>query len=130
VARTRAPLPYIPDLPALVSAEKKIGAEPRWTLDGKDSDEYVLCVPLSVDGVIREGVFLDANCHKSIPDHDVTFNLTYKPVFGYSGALIRLDWNPFHTHGNSGLINGEWKWKEIRTTHIHPFKENHAKGMK
>jgi len=49
---------------------------------------------------------------------------------GYTGPLIRLDWNPTHTHGNHGQVSGEWKWKIIEGTHVHPFTENYTRGMR
>ena len=129
MALNRTPSAPVPDFRGMVGAQKTFGDDPHWTLDSHDSDKYILNVPLVIDGVITQGVFLSANCHKSMPDHDVTFMLIYKPAYGYSGALIRLDWNPSHTHCNVGYVSGEWKWKEIRETHIHPFTDNYARGM-
>lgn len=64
-----------------------------------------------------------------MPDTDVSFMLTYKPPFGLSGALIRLDWKPFHHHANRGLIKGEWSFRRINQTHFHPFWENFERGL-
>jgi hypothetical protein len=119
-----------PNLQRFVDAEKTLGTDPAWFFDSQDQNKLRLSVPLAIDGVIEEGLYLDCHCPADDHDNDVTINMTYKPVQGLSGPLTRLDWNPVHTHGNRGLIGGEWRYKTINGSHIHPFSENFAKGIK
>jgi hypothetical protein len=119
-----------PDLQRFVEQEKTLGTEPAWFLDSQDQNKLRLSVPLAIDGVIEEGLYLDGHCRADDQDNDVTINMTYKPAQGLSGPLTRLDWNPIHPHGNKGLIGGEWRYKLIQGTHLHPFSENYVKGMK
>jgi hypothetical protein len=111
-------------------SEKMIGQEPVWHLDSIDQKMLRLSVPLSIAGVIEEGLYLDCRCPSDNQDRDVAVNLTFKPAYGDSGALCRIDWNPLHPHYNNGLVKGDWKWNPIRATHCHPFPENFARGLR
>lgn len=131
MARSRGqppPLPA-PDVQALFGAPKTFAIDPVWHVDEHNRERFILSVPLCIDYVVEEGLFLDAHCPVAMPDTDVTFNLSFKPAYGYSGALSRLDWNPLHTHDNKGLVKGEWKWKRMYETHFHPFADNYACGL-
>jgi hypothetical protein len=128
--RTTQPPAPPPDIEALVIAEKTFGSDPIWHIDGQQPDKYVLSVPLNIGYVICEGLFLDGNCQRTIPDASVSLSLTYKPAYGPSGPLTRLDWKPTHLHHNNGLIRGEWRFKRIDQTHLHPFAENYIRGLK
>lgn len=119
-----------PDFQSLVDQEKTLGEDPEWFFDSQDTKKLRLSVPLRIDGVVIEGLYLEGHCPADNQDIDITLNLAYKPAEGLSGALYRLDWNPLHTHGNKGLVSGEWKYKTIYGTHRHPFQENYTKGVK
>jgi hypothetical protein len=118
------------DFQNIVNSAKTLGQEPEWFFDSHDPKKLRLSVPLQIDDVVVEGLYLEGHCPADNQDTDVTFNIVYKPAQGLSGALYRLDWNPLHTHGNKGLVSGEWKYKTISGTHRHPFQENYTKGVK
>jgi hypothetical protein len=119
-----------PNLQRFAEADKTLGITPTWLLDTQNQKRLRLSVPLAIDGVIEEGLYLDCHCPADDGDNDVTINMTYKPAQGLSGPLLRFDWNPIHVHGNKGIIGGKWRYKPITGTHIHPFSENFAKGVK
>jgi hypothetical protein len=108
--------------------EKVIGSEPGWYFDDYDRKRLRLSVPLAISNVIEEGLFLICHCPSDNQDRDVTVNLTFKPAYGDSGTLCRVDWNPLHIHYNHGHVKGEWRFKPIRGSHLHPFRENFTKG--
>lgn len=115
----------------LATAEKEFAAEPWWYFDSPQQDRYVLnSIPLSIDHIVEEGLFLEGNCYRDNPDAAVTLVLSYKPAQGFSGPLVRIDWKPLHAHKNRGLTKGEWRFKQITGTHIHPFAANFSLGMR
>jgi hypothetical protein len=116
------------DLRRLYAAEKSFGAPPQWFFDGTEQERYSMTVPLSVDYVIEEGFYLEGNCLRGYPDENVSLSLVYKPSTGFAGPLERFDWKPHHFHENRGGVKGEWKWKRITGTHVHPFELNKALG--
>ena len=118
------------DFQNLVDSEKTLGEDPEWFFDSQDPKRLRLSVPLQMNGVVIEGLYLEGHCPADNQDTDVALNLVYKPARGLSGALYRLDWNPLHAHGNKGLVSGVWKYAPILGTHRHPFQENYAKGVK
>ena len=78
------------ELARKLSAEKIIAVDPQWHYDAADSDAYVLSVPLALDHVIEEGLFLAAHCIKTMPDRNVSLLLLYKPAIGL--AVVPVVW--------------------------------------
>ncbi|MGH7073515.1 MAG: hypothetical protein ACREFD_04855 [Stellaceae bacterium] len=118
----------IDNLSRYYSRPKTFAGVPQWLYGGDDYGRYVLSVPLCIDYVIQEGLYLEANCIKSRPEKDVTLVMAYKPAAGLSGPMARLDWEPLHHHENRGGISGEWAWKRIEGTHLHSFELNQPLG--
>src|ERR1700721_2704924 len=108
-------------IPSLMEADKTIGVDPAWHLDPHEGHTLRASVPLAVEGVIQEGLYLEGRCISDNPDQDISISLVYKPARGLSGPLCRVDWNPIQAHNNRGLISGPWRFKPIQSSHLHPF---------
>ena len=65
----------VPDFQRLVDAEKSFANDPWWFFDSPNEDRYVLSVPLIIDSVVEEGLFLEGNCMRDLPDQQVTLVL-------------------------------------------------------
>lgn len=120
----------IPDFERWVAAEKSFAAEPWWYFDSAAEDRYVLSVPLAIEHIVEQGLFLEGNCMRDLPEQQVTFVLNFNPAAGLAGPLSRIDWKPIGEHRNNGLIKGEYRFKPIIGTHIHPFNENHLLSLR
>jgi len=89
---------------------------------------WELNAPLDVDYITKEGFYLYGACAVDEPEKNVSFSLLYKPVSGLSGPIARIDWLPFHDHGNKGRITGPWSWATVKGTHIHSYDLNSRYG--
>jgi hypothetical protein len=66
-----------PDFQRWLTAEKALAAEPWWYFDSPAEDRYVLSVPLAIDHVVEEGLFLEGNSMRNMPDREITFLINY-----------------------------------------------------
>jgi hypothetical protein len=80
-----------PDFQRWLTAEKALAAEPWWYFDSPAEDRYVLSVPLAIDHVVEEGLFLEGNSMRNMPDREITFLINYKPPSGCV-AVERMRW--------------------------------------
>ncbi len=114
----------------LATIDKTLSITPAWQLEDMIQGSLILAVPLDIDFVAEEGLELEIKCRARTVNQGVSFVLKYKPACGLAGPLARLDWNPTHVHSNKRLGRREWRLKEIRTTHLHPFEDNFDRGWK
>ena len=57
-------------------------------------------------------------------DSDAMMQLEFAPAGKRSEVLLwRLDWKPFHTHGNKSLP-ADVAWETYAGSHQHPFADN------
>jgi hypothetical protein len=110
------------DLPALVAAQKDIGAISAWI--DRDADAIEFTVSLEANGVVIEGLTLRARGRKSLPDREIIFQLEYHAPQIIGGPICRIEWRPLSTHNNKGVGPKEWKYRIIRGTHHHRFDLN------
>jgi hypothetical protein len=63
---------------------------PAWYFERQDESRYLLSVPLSIENVVQEGLYLDAKCRRDAPDIDVSFTLTYnrKPQLAMATSFL------------------------------------------
>ncbi len=103
-------------------------SSPGWFVDKNDPRRLVLKpIPVEIGYVTVEGLFLDGNCLAHARETDLSLALTYKPSVGLSGPVMRLDWNPLHSHNNKRQISGPWRIKDITGSHYHPFEDNYSR---
>lgn len=116
------------EIARLHNSSKTFSSPPSWHYDGREQEKWVMSVPLEIDYVTVEGLYLDGWCFTNAPESSVTFSLLYRPATGLSGPIARLDWRPVHSHKNGGRVAGDWKWKSIETTHLHGYDMNRSMG--
>jgi hypothetical protein len=90
----------LPDLPALVGAEKVLAAAPSWVQRGADTLD--LTASLEIDDVAVEGLTLRGRARKPLPDREVIFQLEYRSHEG-GGPICRIEWRPLNKHNNKGI---------------------------
>ncbi len=101
---------------------KTIAAVPNWYI--QDSIWLGFSCPLDVDGVTLEGFRLQAKAMLRQPDRHVVMQLEHLPHTDKGGAICRLEWRPFNGHNNKGIGPTHLRFKEILTSHHHPFDLN------
>ena len=80
--------------------------------------------PLDIDGLTVEGAQLRMTALRVRPDENVVIQLEFKrPGFKFRPAC-RIEWRPISGHNNKGLGPPEYRFKEIKTSHYHPFELN------
>ncbi len=107
----------------LVTAEKLIAAPTDWTKKGRRLE---LRLPLEIEGVVEEGLFLRGSALEHFPDQEVMFQLEYHGVRvpGGTGPLVRFEWNSLRPHNNKGKGPIELRFTEQRPSHVHYFEDN------
>jgi hypothetical protein len=107
----------------LVEAEKLIAAPTDWTKRGKRLE---LKLPLEIDGLIEEGLFLRASALEPLPDQEVMLQLEYHGISipGGTGPLARIEWNSLRPHNNKGKGPAELRFVDQRPSHVHHFHDN------
>jgi hypothetical protein len=116
------------EIDRLYAGSKTFAVPPSWHFEGESRNRLEMRVPLSIDYVTEEGLFLYGSCYPHVKDGGVTFVLLYHPAQGLAGPIVRFCWNPLHDHKNFGGHKGEWAWKPIVTTHLHGFELNRKYG--
>lgn len=101
---------------------KALAARPKWRLD--DGGRFRLQVPLMVDGIVVEGLFLYARCSQSEPGRDVSFMLVNSPTGESRQVIDRIDWKPLTSHLNKNSGPSELRLKLINGTHRHSLYDN------
>lgn len=114
----------MPDtLREIIAAEKLIASPAEWT---KKGHRLGLKLPLEIDGLIEEGLFLRATAIENMPDREMVFQLEYHGVriAGDTGPLQRLEWNTLRPHNNKGKGPPELRFMDQFPTHVHLFEDN------
>lgn len=111
----------------LVHADKSIAAPAEWVKRGRRLE---LKLPLEIDGLIVEGLFLRASALEHLPDQEVMFQLEYHGVSipGGSGPLTRIEWNSLRPHSNKGKGPIELRFIDQQPSHVHYFEDNWSEG--
>lgn len=111
----------------LVEAEKLIAAPAEWAKRGRRLE---LKLPLEIDGLIEEGLFLRASALEHLPDQEVMFQLEYHglAIPGGTGPLSRVEWNSLRPHNNKGKGPSELRFMDQRPSHVHHFDDNWSDG--
>jgi len=114
------------ELPDLFNAEKVLATTGRWTprTPLRNSDWLEFIAPLEIDGATIAGLRLRATVIRDMPDRAITCQLEYHRPRQHGAALSRIEWRPLKGHNNKGLGPMEYRYKQIRDCHIHPFDEN------
>lgn len=111
------------DVIALVASEKTLGDRPIWD-ERTDPKYFVFTHALTVGTVATGGFQLRTKVSKRWVDRDALMQLEYAPAGRRSTtALWRLDWKPFHSHGNKGLPP-DVAYESYDGSHQHPFSDN------
>jgi hypothetical protein len=107
----------------LVEADKLIADPADWTRRDRRLD---LKLPLEIDGLVEEGLFLRGCVLETRPDQEVVFQLEYHglSIPGGTGPLCRIEWNPLRRHNNRGKGPRELRFIEQPGSHIHLFADN------
>lgn len=114
-------------LKELVEAEKLIATVSDWA---KRGNRLELKLPLEIDGLIEEGLFLRATALEHLPDQEVMFQIEYHglSIPGGTGPLSRIEWNSIRPHNNKGKGPQELRFIEQRPSHVHLFEDNWSDG--
>jgi hypothetical protein len=118
----RSPIRAVPDLPALVGAEKVLVITPAWI--DREADALDLTAPLEIDGVAVEGLTLRGRARKPLADREVIFQLEYHAPEIVGGPVCRIEWRPLNKHNNKGLGPKEFQNVIQDGSHHHRFDLN------
>jgi hypothetical protein len=110
------------DIEAFFKADKTIPIPPDWFV--LDSEWIGFACPLDVDGVTLAGFRLQAKAMLRQPDRHVVMQLEHLPPTDKGGAICRIEWRPFSGHNNKGNGPANLRFKDILTSHLHPFDLN------
>lgn len=123
IGSTMPPLP--PDIADIVEAEKTLGITPEW--DGKSNPRFLqILAPLTKDLLTIGGFELRLKISKQFVARDALAQLE----FCFSGRrsavpLWRIDWRPFHFHGNDG-VPPDCPYETFDAeSHEHGFSDNY-----
>lgn len=103
-------------------AQKALAIAPSWS--PRNSEGLEIVCPLSIDGVIIQGLQFRATARVRLPDEMLTFQVEYHPDTEAGGPLARIEWRPMSPHNNKGVGPVEWQHKLITGCHHHPFAMN------
>ncbi len=103
---------------------KRLRRRPKWNANA-DKLRYEFTAVLELEGVVVGGLELRGKAHKTELDRDVCFQLEYSPGILTRTILSRIDWRPFHTHGNDACVDEEVSLDVITGSHIHDFYLNY-----
>jgi hypothetical protein len=118
----KSPSGAVPDLPALVIAEKELIVTPTWIDRGADSLDFT--APLEIDGVAVEGLTLRGRARKPLADREVVLQLEYHGAEVVGGPICRIEWRPLNKHNNKGLGPKHLQHIIQDGSHHHPFNLN------
>ncbi len=108
---------------AVIDAVKTISAQPSWVEDS--NGRLWIAVPLEIDSITVESLFLRARVLKDAPDEDVFFQLEFDHDQNRRDkAISRIDWRPLHSHDNKGCGPQEWRFQAQKQSHFHKFDLN------
>jgi hypothetical protein len=110
------------DLAAFVQSEKMLAIQPDWIVT--DSEWLSLTCPIDIDGVTIPNVRLTAKANLRQADRHIVVQIEHDPYADYGGPICRMEWKPFNSHNNKGIGPKEFRFKEIRCSHHHPFDLN------
>tara|TARA_R110000868_G_scaffold305573_7_gene566618 strand:+ start:5540 stop:6073 length:534 start_codon:yes stop_codon:yes gene_type:complete len=114
----RLPGPFHP----LAYEWKAIIAPVQWSVPDASDGAINFLVPLDINGVTIEGLFLRGRAYESAPDRDVMFQLEITTGLRSRTPLRRVDWLP-----RSGRHKNPDKG-EILGSHQHLFEPNWIEG--
>lgn len=105
---------------------KKIRRRPKWN-PNSDTLRFEFTSVLEIGGVVVGGLELRAKAHKTELGRDVCFQLEYSPGSRTRTLLARIDWRPFHSHGNDACSDPLISLDIIQGSHFHDFTINYIK---
>lgn len=106
-----------------MEAPKNIEAVPDWSARGK---KLTCNYPLSIEGVVEEGLFLRGCALEHRPYQEVVLQIEYHGVIapGGGGPISRIEWNTLRPHNNKGRGPAEYRYIDQHPSHIHSFDDN------
>jgi hypothetical protein len=112
-------------LPELMALQKAIAFFPGWSSPSDEAGYIHFNAPLTIAGVIQEGLTLFGGCLQGQPDRHVTFELTASLPGSKKRALDRIDWRSLQGgHTNKIRPGSPWSGKRVSETHHHAFDLN------
>ncbi|MGD0187014.1 MAG: hypothetical protein ABSC25_17430 [Roseiarcus sp.] len=109
-------------LEGFIAAEKTLSATPEWFV--QDSEWLGFSCPLDVDHVTISGYRICGKAMLCQADQHVILQMENHTPSGRGGAITRIEWRPMNYHNNKGLGPLEYRFREIRCSHLHPFDLN------
>jgi len=113
-------------LPTLIATPKTLAVRPDWKVHG---ETLRLVVPLDINGVTQEGLWLRGQADTQDVDHHVSFQLEFDFPGRRRAPFIRIDWRPRLPHTNRNIGPKDLRLQEITGSHIHPFPANWDLGL-
>lgn len=109
------PGPYQP----LVDGWKSIAGIADWSPPDTSDRAMTFTIPLDIDGVTVEGLFLRARTYEQSLNRDVMFQMELAPTLGRERVpLLRIDWLPrARSHKNPDKT-------QVFGSHFHTFEGN------
>lgn len=102
-------------------SEKRLSVTPEWVVQ---PEWLSFSCPIDIDGITVAGYRLQGKTMLAHPDRHVILQLEHHPLSDKGGALCRMEWRPFNGHNNKGKGPRQFRFKEIRCSHHHPFALN------
>jgi hypothetical protein len=109
-------------LPDVFHAQKVLSVPRSWAPGPNGTLNMLL--PLDIDGVTVQGLYLRCRARVDLPDEDVFFQLEYPFPGRRDAALARIEWRPLKGHYNSANAPGGLKLLKIAGSHHHSFALN------
>jgi hypothetical protein len=112
--------------PDIMRADKMLAQFPGWTEPEVETGYCWFNAPLSIGGVVQQGLVLHGGCLKNVPDAHVTFVIqATKPGTRRIIPLARIDWRSVTGgHSNPRRSGSPVSGKRCTNSHHHAFDLN------
>jgi hypothetical protein len=106
-----------------LAADKTMAVPVTWAeADGN----LQFTVPLDIEAVTEEGLWLFGRANAALPEREVTLGLRWVGVPSRFEVFDRFDRRPIGGHNNKGLGPRELRFRPFDGTHRHPLDVNAA----
>jgi hypothetical protein len=109
-------------IPEIFASTKTLSGRLDWVR--LDVEWLSLVCPLEIDGVTLAGLQLRLKALRHFPDEAVSAQLEYRAPRGKHDPICRVEWRPLKSHNNKGKGPTEYRYREIRGSHLHSFELN------
>jgi len=105
-----------------LGAKKTLTSAPQWKSDSRG--HFRLSMPLAIEDVVQEGLYLMGRAPEGTPGRDVSFMLCNGESRAATVVIDRIDWNPSTSHTNRNVGPEVLRLLVIDGTHRHHLEDN------